>query len=96
MDVAEEDNSFCSTTLSGVVTFAPGKSLTKHKPRRPSEDDYTDNEFSELPGDVLSLEERLAPLGQAFEGEDEVYYDEKWNSWCEAEVCCCNGPFPKT
>ncbi|XP_022695645.1 RUN domain-containing protein 1-like isoform X3 [Varroa jacobsoni] len=80
MDVAEEDNSFCSTTLSDVVTFAPGKSLTKHKPRRPSEDDYTDNESSELPGDVLSLEERLAPLGQAFEGENEVYYDEKWNS----------------
>ncbi|OQR74749.1 RUN domain-containing protein 1-like [Tropilaelaps mercedesae] len=82
MDATEEDGSFCSTSPSCVVTAAPGKAILDTK-QQLSTEQYRDDEFLELTNGVLSLEERLAPLGQASEGEDEVYYDEKWST-CDA------------
>lgn len=79
MDSVEEDESFCSMSPSHIVTSAPGKGFHDvMKQRTSSEEGQNDDR---LPEGGISLEERLAPLGQASEHEDEMYFDGKWNAW---------------
>ena len=64
---SSEEGAFSSLTPTKVVTTAPA-SKDAQKPFS-----WTDEENDE------GLSERLAPLGQASEGEDEVYYEGKWD-----------------
>lgn len=62
-----EEGTFSSVTPTKVVTAAPVAKDTQ-KPFNWMDEESEDG-----------LTERLAPLGQASEGEDEVYYEGKWD-----------------
>lgn len=62
-----EEGTFSPVTPTKVVTAAPV-----------SKDSQKTFHWSD-PENEEGLSERLAPLGQASEGEDEVYFEGKWD-----------------
>lgn len=82
MDSVEDDEAFCSVSPSHIITSAPGKALSGDiKQKMQNAEDFRAEQHPSPSALALSLEERLAPLGQASEADDEMYFDGKWASW---------------